>query len=249
MALNVRGALPPYIVKSIRRDQNGIFAGVAERHFMVGEVNQRIDLIWLTPASAPNPWGLPCTDASGEINDAGVCIVTYQYQGLDQSWTFAEEDQVTFELDTSMNEDPIETHPAFKQLKKIYGWSQTERMFAESVPNINTGNALTTTAGKTIPNPLFGTDTWLTIGAIYRRTYAARSIPSTVLQGIGTIVKRPPDIGQFKLPADSKKRNWLKLSPKVSRTGNAVRITEEWMLSGPKGWLVPIYSTAQLGLD
>lgn len=243
MAVHLRGTLPDYVVKALKRDQNGIFGGTCIRYALVGEVNQRIDLNLFDPSQAPNPWGLPCTDISGEVEDAHI-TVTYLYQGLDENFTFSD-DQVTFEFDTSMNEDPIETHPNFKVLKTIYGWSQVERMFAETIRDVSVG-PLTVDESENKENPLFGIDSWLSIGAIYRRTYASRNIPGNIFTGIGTIISKPPDIGQFKLPSDSKTRNWLKLAPKVTRTGNAVRISDEYMLSGPKGWAKPVYDRDQL---
>ena len=53
-------------------------------------------------------------------------------------------------------------------------------------------------------------------------------------------------IEQFKIPSAAKKRNWLKLAPKIKRRGNAAEITEEYMLSGPNGWLSDVYGQAQL---
>lgn len=240
-----RGDLPPYIVRGLKRDKNGIYTGTVVRAFRVAATNQKIDPLWLDPSQAPAPWGLPCVDATADINPP-VCLVTYNYEGVTSNFTFSE-DEVTFELDTSMSEEPIETHPKFDQLKKIYGWDQDNRRFAETLSDNTGGTALSGKKEKGKVNPLFGIDSWLVIGAIYRKTYASRTIPGNIFNGIGTIVKRPPDIQQFRLPADSRKRNWLYLAPKVSRTGNSVRITQEWMLSGPKGWATPIYSAGQLG--
>ena len=39
---------------------------------------------------------------------------------------------------------------------------------------------------------------------------------------------------------------FLKLAPKIKRKGNAVEITEEYMLSGPNGWIADVYGQAQL---
>ena len=36
------------------------------------------------------------------------------------------------------------------------------------------------------------------------------------------------------------------MAPKIKRKGNAVEITEEYMLSGPNGWLKDVYGQAQL---
>ena len=106
--------------------------------------------------------------------------------------------------------------------------------------------ALSGGSQKTKKNPLFGVEHWLVIGAVFRKTYAAKTIPSGLLRGIGTIVQKPPGIEQFKIPSAAKKRNWLKLAPKIKRKGNAVEITEEYMLSGPNGWIRDIYGQAQL---
>ena len=56
----------------------------------------------------------------------------------------------------------------------------------------------------------------------------------------------PPGIAQFQIPNADGQRNWLKSAPKIKRKGNAVNITEEYLLSGPQGWLDSIYSAAQL---
>ena len=40
---------------------------------------------------------------------------------------------------------------------------------------------------------------------------------------------KPPGIEQFKIPGAAKKRNWLKMAPKIKRKGNAVEITEEYI--------------------
>lgn len=148
-----------------------------------------------------------------------------------------DDDKVTFELDTSMAEDPIQTHPNFDALKTKYGWDGVKEQFAKMMPETSAGqpNALSGGGNKSKKNPLFGVEHWLVVGAVFRKTYSARTIPANLLKGIGTIVERPPGIEQFHIPAAAKKCNWLKLAPKIRRRGNAVEITEEYMLSGPSG--------------
>lgn len=247
--MNVRGELPDYIVKRIRRDRTGVYAGTVMRFFEVGPTNQRVDLSWLDPRNAPVPWDIPCIGTSADINPP-MCAVTYDYEGISDENPPIENEEVTFEIDASMSEDPIETHPAFlTRLKDKYGWDENERRFSEFIQSAETstfaGHAL---SGKPVErkNPLFGVDSWLSVGAVYRRSYASTTIPPGIFRGIGTIVPRPPDIGQFNLP-DTGSRDWLKMAPKVTKTGNAVRITEEWMLSGFDGWREPIYNAQQLG--
>lgn len=245
--LTVRGHLPDYVVRSLRRDRNGIFSGqVAVPHLV--DMNQaRVRLEWMNPTVAPKLWGIPVVGVTAELNPPAVWVL-FDYQGLDPNGGAPTDDDVTFEIDGSMSEDPIETHPSFLGLlKSKYGWDQNERRFAETIGSSGGGDTALSgekKAGKA--NPLFGTDSWLAVGAIYRRTYAARAIPPSAFFGIGTITSRPPDIGQFNMPSLGK-RNWLKLAPKIVRTGNAIRISEEWMLSGPNGWLTQIYNAGQLG--
>jgi hypothetical protein len=92
---------------------------------------------------------------------------------------------------------------------------------------------------------MYGVESWLVAGAIYRVTFAAKTVPSSIFYGIGT-TQTPPQIGKFHMPALGK-RNWLKLAPKVRLRGNSIEITLEFMLSGPLGWFSEVYSTSQLG--
>lgn len=244
MAIDIHGELPAYIVKKIKRDVNGLYQGICERQFEVGPANQRVELEWLE--AAPNPWGIPCTDAEGDISN-GLCVITYTYQGTTQTFT-STDNEVTFEIDTQFTHDDIETHPKFRELKVKYGWDPERRRFAENIAANGEAAGLADDAETgTSNNPLYGTTSWLAVGLIYRKVWVSRTIPAGIFGGLGTIVKRPPDIAQFKLPAEARKRNWLYVGPTVSRTGNAVRIAQEWMLSGPSGWKKPVYDQAQLG--
>ena len=242
-----RGNLPEYVVKSLGRDRHGIFAGTVEVYKEVDESAARINLAWLRPQSAPQPFGLPVVGAKGQMGLNGVFIITFDYEGIDQKAEPSPQDEVTFELDTTMSEDPIETHPKFSELKKIYGWNQDDRRFAEMISGTGQGATALSSGGQQRSSPLFGTDSWLVVGALFRKTYASKAYPPALLQGIGTITKAPPGIGQFKLPPLGKLRNWLKLAPKVKLRGNCLEISEEWMMSGPRGWIEDVYSQGQLG--
>ena len=187
--------------------------------------------------------GLPIVSRNFKQSEDAGYEVTVHFEGLTSE---PNEDQITFEFDVSMSEDPIESHPNFDSIAQKYGWDEVERMFPKYAPgSTSSGGALNkqSTAKK---NPLYGTESYLAVGAVFRKTYAGRVIPGGVLRGIGSIVERPPDIGQFQMPTTGSKRNWLKLAPKIRRRGNSVEVTEEWMLSGPNGWNKDIYSGGQL---
>ena len=67
-------------------------------------------------------------------------------------------------------------------------------------------------SGKKVKKkPLFGVDNWLVVGAVFRKTYAAKTIPSSILRGIGTIVDKPPGIEQFKIDAPASMQSPLRV--------------------------------------
>ena len=127
---------------------------------------------------------------------------------------------------------PASGYPC-KTLKETSGGDTAEERFPEKDPNQE-------------PSPASGVENYLPVGAGFRVTTTKRTIPGHVLKGIGTIVETPPGIAQFQIPNSDGRRNRLKCAPKIKRRGHAVNITEEYLLSGPQGWLDSIYSAAQL---
>ena len=251
---------PINIVRSLSRNELGIFAGLVERHFRVGLANQRIDPTWLLPQNAPYPWALPCIDAHASLQDA-MCIVTYRNQGGGD--TPPTENDVTFELESTMSEKPIQTHSLFSDnLEDIYEWGdhtlkngQTYTGFSQFLSKIpeaggNLPNALSVPAkgGNQAPNLLFATETYFFVACVFVKKYAtpASRMPGNLLFGIGTIVPPPVGIGQFHLPSAARKRNWLKMAPRISKKGDLVRIEERTALSHTGGWKKQVYYAGQL---
>ncbi len=225
----------------------GVTGGISETGLASLDVPLFVDTLAEALTVLPNLGiGLPYRSRSFTQEDDGGYKVTLHYEGVTNEFN-EDENQITFELDTSMAEDAIQTHPFFDTLKTRYAWDAAKEQFGETLPEQSGQQTALSGSGKKVKkNPLFGLDSWLVVGAVFRRTYVARNIPSGILRGIGTIVDKPPGIEQFKLPGAAKKRNWLKLAPKIKRRGNAVEITEEYMLSGPNGWLRDVYGQAQL---
>ena len=224
----------------------GITGGVSETGIATVEVPVFVATLAEAITALPNLGiDLPYRSRNFSQEDDGTFKAVLHFEGITP--TYNENDNVTFELDGSMNEDPIQTRPYFDTLKVRYHWDVVKEQFSETLSA--SGGQQTALSGgsqKTRKNPLFGVENWLVVGAVFRKTYAAKTIPSTLLRGIGTIVEKPPGIEQFKIPSVAKKRNWLKLAPKIKRKGNAVEITEEYMLSGPNGWIRDVYGQAQL---
>ena len=230
----------------------GITGGISETGVATVDVPIYVDTLLDALTAMPQNLGigLPYRSRTFAQEDDGTFKVTLHFEGLSNDGPQNDDEKVTFELDTSMAEDPIQTHPFFDKLKSRYGWDAVKEQFAETLPESDGGqqSALggASDSSKTKKNPLFGVESWLVVGAIFRKTYAARIIPASILRGIGTIIGRPPGIEQFRIPSAAKKRNWLKLAPKIKRRGNAVEITEEYMLSGPNGWVSDVYGQSQL---
>jgi hypothetical protein len=224
----------------------GITGGISETGIATVEVPVFVSTLAEALTVLPNLGILlPYRSRNFSQEDDGTYKVVLHFEGIAAEGPA--DDQVTFELDTSMNEDPIQTHPFFDTLKTRYHWDAVKEQFSETLPESSgQQTALSGGSQKTKKNPLFGVENWLVIGAVFRKTYSARTIPAGLLRGIGTIVDKPSGIEQFRIPSAAKKRNWLKMAPKIKRKGNAVEITEEYMLSGPNGWIADVYGQAQL---
>lgn len=246
---NVHGNHQEIHIGAWKMDRIGMVTGSIRRERF--EAFDTIDAQYLDLSAAPQiVAGVPCVNVERTYDNAlGMAIYVYSYEGAKSDFEF-DDRHITYELDFTLSEDPIETHPSFAKLKEKFGWNPTRRAFPEFAPNGGGESGGTALSGgkkaKQKTSEMFGVDSYLAVGAVFRRTYARRSIPSTAMKGLGAIIERPPGIAQFQLPAAAKKRNWLKMAPKISKRGSAVQITEEYMLGGPRGWVKDVYAAGQL---
>jgi hypothetical protein len=241
-----RDGFPDYIVRSLKRANSGKLTGLCERQFKVGVFGMRISPAWVDQRFAPEPgWGIPCVDCDATTGD-GIVVVRYAYEGIESDYTFGE-DAITYELDDSMEDEPIETHPAIKLLIDRYGYDVQTRQFPEFDDPSSEGTSGTSGGSKAKRHPLFGVETWRSVGTIFRVTYCVRTVPSRAYRGWGTLITRPEGINKINMP-NQPKRPWLRLASQIVRKGNACTITEEAMLGKPGG--IPaakiIYNAAQL---
>jgi hypothetical protein len=239
--LNIFGTPGSVRVRDMEADRLGVITAVLERDRSEGPLPDKLD--WLMTKNAP-AWIVPCTRVRRTYKP-GRATYVYTYEGAPPSWEFRDEDTV-FELDGSMAQEPIQSNPNFQTLKKKYGWDGQRREFLEFEPKTNADTGIASSNKATqIASQLYGTDSWLALGVVYRRTSVKTSVPASILDKIGTVVV-PPGIGNiFPIP-NLGKRNWLKLAPKIVRRGNVVQISEEYMLSGPNGWNEDVYKFSQL---
>jgi len=249
MAINIRGRAlgsANYSIKGLRCNKLLIFSGEVESRFQIETTDAKINPDWLLPSSAPDPFGIPCVGSSCKV-EKGVAFVTYNYEGGSDSQGEMSESEYTVELDNTMTEAPMEAHPDFKSLVEYYGWDYNEHKFKEFMPGDETLTSVQSGLQKdnVQRSDAYGTEAWLVPGAQLRVSFSGRTIPSWVMQGIGTITNRPQGLSKLGITIPIK-RNWLKLGPKISERGNRYQISAEWMLSGPRGWLKKIYSSSQL---
>lgn len=224
-----------------RRDKTGLI-----RIEIPWEVYTITDCERFVPTDAP--FGLPITDRQADEWTVGTWTLTLVYEGQDGPGDadLSDANKLEVELDGSMSQDPIKSHPNFDVLKTKYGWSTEKEEFSETMPT-TTGGTTTATSkdNKAKPNPLHGVDSYLCVGAIFRVTLTSNYVPGSVLSAIGTVIARPPGWEYLGVALPSG-RNWLVLAPKVRRVGNTSTSTLEFMLSGPNGWVKDVYGSAQL---
>ena len=230
-------------MRSLRRDKIGVYTGIVTRTYKVGAVGLRIDPDWLRPANAPNPlWGIPMTDANAVIVDGTVEIV-YTYEGAES--LSPDEEENTFTFHGGMEDKPIDAHPGLELLKTKFGWDSQLHTFPEFPPDEGSGGGF---GAATTPkrNELFGTEGWRSVIGTYSRTFAAFSVSASVYHGIGTVFDSPPGLSRIGLVGKVGRRNWLKLAPEIRKRGNVAQITDNYELSGPRGWSRALYSINQL---
>lgn len=180
-----------------------------------------------------------------------MAIYTYTFEGIaiEHNTKYTE-----FELEFTMNQEPIETHPSFESLNEIFGhYDAINRLWPQYITQQSAAVGLQSAQqGGPVLNPMYGVSSYLSPGLIYRISYTQTDIDPRYLFDIGSIVV-PPMFGQAFPEMQSwitqnTVRNWLKLAPKVRQRGSCISITEEYMLSGYRGWLAPVYSSAALGI-
>jgi hypothetical protein len=177
-----------------------------------------------------------------------MAIYTYTFEGIAtdhaQKW-------IEYELEFTMTQEPIETHPDFSNLNDIYGpYDALNRLWPQYITEaaatgLQGGGDKT---GGTILNPLYGVSSYFSPGASFRKSYTAPDLTSGALSDIGSISvpKLEGDLfgGWSDWVRNPSPRNWLKMAPKVRQRGSCISVVEEWMLSGPKGWNSAVYQVA-----
>ena len=200
-----------------------------------------------TVGTAPPVGGIKEVGRSwGDIEGAGL-QVDVTYEGIIGN---PEDKEETYDYDSSFKEETLLAHPLWFQIRDFYKGrylKEEKRIeFDESLTNNSTGlggGGGSTASGERDrkKNPMLGLETFLSLSSVFRRTYLRSTIPSNLLDKIGTIQDSLP--GGFPTPPG---RDWIIMPPKITQRGGVYQITEELMLSQPGGWPKKVYALIQV---
>lgn len=233
MGLNTHGSFPHYL-ESWEVDRLAVHRIVIARRW-VERPDSTID-----PSVLPVS-GIPFVRFHVTPEDGGGHgISRWYFEGAPPQSSLTEA-VYGFEFEGTFSQEPITSHPRWQALKERYGGRLEggEVKFPETLPQELQGKGLSKVKLKTgeEKNPLYGVETYLSLGAVWSVTRAYRTIPDNLLEGVGCVVKNPPGN-----PPTPEGRNWLKMAPTGRRRGNVAEITHRYMLSGIGGWVEDIYS-------
>jgi hypothetical protein len=154
-------------------------------------------------------------------------VLTYQGQ---QSEPGAGDPPKVYSLQSSYEEEPIESHPRLKELMEKYSGSKGADgrvQWAEEIESENKSRGFgKAEESSTKPNPMFGVEKWKKLSVIWTVTYAARTIPGDALNRIGRTLASPPG----NPPKLAGRSRWLAMPVRATKRGNVAEITEEFLL-------------------
>jgi hypothetical protein len=260
------GAHRAYHVLPYTVDRTNLFVGKVEKHVFEEWDSPDASLLSLaygtqtvaadcgisTMAGGGN--GRPlCVGVERRYDEANsMAIYTYTFEGIasrnDQKYK-------EFEIEFTLEQAPIETHPDFQSLNDTYGpYDSLNRTWPAIVTAASASKGLQkpSTKGGPVTNPMYGVTSYLVPGCIYRVTYTNDDIEADLLEGVGQIDTDPDDLGEVYgnfvavnsvVNQTAKDRRWLKMAPRVRQHGGCVTVSQEWMLGGPRGWLKQVYDT------
>jgi len=183
----------------------------------------------------------------------GGMRTTWTFQGINgdgKSVTFRDRsNSLDYGFTPGFAQVSIQRHPNFQSLLKQYGGypdNDGQRViWPTTIPN-NASSSGFSKSNSDQTNPMFGINDYFRTEGTYRFRYAAQSLPGGVLSLAGHLFTSGLP-GQP--PALVEGRNWLGLAPSYRRRGTIFDITEEYWLSGPGGWPIPVYSSSNEDSD
>lgn len=137
------------------------------------------------------------------------------------------------ELVAGTSEEPVETHPRYKELPDSD--FQAIKAFLDA-PQGGLPSLSSSLATELLKKKLRGTDSYLASNSTLRETYSATG-GELNLATVGTI--QAPPAGAPTLPAGA---NWLLINFTIKQNGGIYEISREFRASGSKGWDANLYT-------
>ncbi len=220
------GKLDPYTIENASVDRLGVTT--AEVHCTMD--GNQIDYGFLNLNSSPQgAVSLPCVGVR-VAKGKGSHTFIYTHDGkLDPQ----DGKEAYCELEGTDSDKAIETHPKFLDLVSKYGGSYNADGSFAGFPKTMPGDAKT-------KNPLYGTDSYISIGWVWTLNYTAPELPESVYKSAGCIDQPQGLDGQMPPELDGV-RNWLRLAPRCTWRGNVWTIAERWQASGREGANKDVY--------
>lgn len=187
------------------------------------------NMLYLSPrrgsARHPDFSALVCSDVEvNRLKPGVVCEIFATYTGFFDQKDPEALPPYTEELIAGNSEAPIETHPRF--VSHLGG--------TKSAPlNGAVFNDDGTFKGFKADSKFAGVEFYLVPQVTYRKSTPTRARPTSIAD-IGKIFNVP-----VAAPAGA---NWILTSRTWAKTGGFYTVTEEWLMSGGKGWYEEIYS-------
>lgn len=134
-----------------------------------------------------------------------------------------------YELDVSMSEEPVETHPDFADFAGAPGSEANGATF-------DAEGAFLGFVGAGANPEWVGVRSYLAPGMIWRKTYVASSTPPSV-STLGLI-----DTPEGSPPSVESGRTWMFSGLSFEQKGLVYQVRKEWRLSGRRGWNTTLYA-------
>lgn len=244
----VYGKVPAPRAVGFESDKNG-----------VGRIIVTIPMVFeegAGPLQIPKPTvypaipGFSVASARGREGEGGQWQWELVYEGPSPLEPGKDEEQAVYAFEPADVDVPLTSHPDVLWFIDNFGGGVEDGrlVFGPKKPEEQDGGAALpselVSRGK--GNPFFGVESYTSFAGTYSKTYTTRNPPQDLFEKVEEIVSRVPMPKWFKLPGIGK-RNWLKRMPSISFRGQAVTISERYLLSGRGGFNPYIYSGRQNG--
>lgn len=152
-----------------------------------------------------------------------------------------------YELNPGVGNEPIQTHKDF--VKTLAGTPrrplngavfvdpQTGLVTKDDTPGKFEFSRFSVLHPKGQQNPFAGLESYLEANnTVWVKSWTRRLKPAVSGRALKIVADPPGQPGSF--PG----HDWLEFPPTFVKRGGAYACQQQWLLSGPKGWLKPVYS-------